>query len=259
MKLIFPNGEHPQALLGDGVNRIGSAPDAQVHIDTADLAPVHAELAVQGGNVTLRVPDPGNPVGVNGKPVQGAIALRGGDTISVGAVQMRLVVVERAASTEKPAADADSGATRLRMAIPKYVLRGVSGAAFGKTFPVPAQLTIGRAQECDISIASEEISRRHATVKPTPEGLLVEDLNSANGTYINGQLVQSGVLKAGDELRLDAIRFLLVAPGMEIPPAQKPTAQLPAKASTGGSGKWIALGVAVLAAAGGVAAYLLLL
>jgi pSer/pThr/pTyr-binding forkhead associated (FHA) protein len=257
MKLIFPNEEHPQALLSDGVNRIGSAPDAHVRLDAADIAPVHAELAVQGGGVTLRVPDAGNAVGVNGKTVQGAIALRGGDTITVGGVQMRLVVVEQASSSDKPSAEADNGATRLRMAIPKYVLRGVSGSAFGKTFPIGAQLTIGRAQDCDISIASEEISRRHASVKPTPEGLLVEDLGSANGTYINGQLVKSGVLKAGDELRLDAIRFLLVAPGMEIPPAQKPTVQQPVQAS-GGSGKWVAIGVAVAAAAGGVAAWLYL-
>jgi pSer/pThr/pTyr-binding forkhead associated (FHA) protein len=257
MKLIFPNGEHSQALLSDGVNRIGSAPDSHVRLDRDDIAPVHAELAVAAGAVTLRVPDPSNPVSVNGKPVQsGVIALRGGDIIGVAGVQMRYVVVEVASSTAKANPDADSGATRLRMAIPKFVLRGVSGAAFGKTFPVPAQLVIGRAQECDISIPSEEISRRHAQVKPTPDGLLVEDLGSSNGTYINGQRVQSAVLKPGDELRLDAIRFLLVAPGLEIPSSQRPTTPLPVQDAGQGRGKWIAIGVAIAAAAGGVAAYL---
>jgi pSer/pThr/pTyr-binding forkhead associated (FHA) protein len=256
MKLIFPNGEHSQALLSDGVNRIGSAPDSHIRLDRDNIAPVHAELAVQGNGVTLRVPDAGNPVSVNGKPVQGAMALRGGDLIGVGNVQMRYVVVEQASSSVKKNTDADAGATRLRMAIPKYVLRGVSGAAFGKTFPVPGQISIGRAPECDISIPTEEISRRHAQVKPTPDGLLVEDLGSSNGTFINGQSVQSGILKPGDELRLDAIRFLLVAPGMEIPAAQRPTTQLPVQAEGGGSGKWIAIGAAIAAAAGGVAAYL---
>lgn len=257
MKLIFPNGEHPQALLSAGVNRIGSAPDAHVRLDLGGIAPVHAELAVQGSSVTLRVPDAGNPVTVNGKPVQGAIALRGGDTIGVDGVQMRFVVVEQAQASagREATADVDSGATRLRMAIPKFVLRGVSGAAFGKTYPVGGSLTIGRAQECDISIPSEEISRRHAQVKPTHDGLSVEDLGSANGTYINGQRVQTGILKAGDELRLDAIRFLLVAPGMEIPSQQKPTAQLPLPATSGGAGKWIGIGVAVAAAAAAAAAY----
>jgi pSer/pThr/pTyr-binding forkhead associated (FHA) protein len=259
MKLIFPNGEHSQVLLGEGMNRIGSAPDSHVRLDQDDVAPVHAELQLQGGSVTLRVPDPGNPVTVNGKSVHGAMALRGGDTIGVGGVQMRFVVVEKASSSATSAADNDSGATRLRMAIPKYVLRGVSGAAFGKTFPIGALTVIGRAQECDVSIASEEMSRRHAQVKPTPDGLLVEDLGSANGTYINGQRVQSGLLKAGDELRLDAIRFLLVAPGLEIPSSSRPTTQLPQPASGGGSGKWIALAAGVIAAAGAAAAYVFLL
>lgn len=261
MKLIFPNGEHPHALLSDGVNRLGSAPDAHVRIDRPAVAPLHAELQVQGQSVTLRVPDPGNPVMVNGKSVQGAIAIRGGDMIGIDGVQMKMVVVEPTsaqASAKSGALDADSGATRLRMAVPKFVLRGVSGTAFGKTFPVAGPTTIGRAQECDISVPTDEISRRHAQVRPTQDGLAVEDLGSANGTYINGQRVQNGLLKPGDELRLDTVRFLLVAPGMEIPSSQKPTAQLPLPAAQGsGKGLWIGIGVAVAAAVAGAAAYLL--
>jgi pSer/pThr/pTyr-binding forkhead associated (FHA) protein len=259
MKLIFPNGEHSQVLLSDGMNRIGSAPDSHVRLDLDGIAPVHAELQVQSSGITLRVPDPGNPVTVNGKPASGAMALRNGDMVGVAGVQMRFVVVEQASSSAKASPDADSGATRLRMAIPRFVLRGVSGAAFGKTFPIGALTTIGRAPECDVSIPSEEISRRHAQVKPTQDGLMVEDLGSANGTFINGQRVQSGLLKAGDELRLDAIRFLLVAPGMEIPSSQKPTTQLPLPAQGGGNGKWIGIGVAVAAAVAGAAAYVVYL
>lgn len=133
----------------------------------------------------------------------------------------------------------DSGATRVRAALPKYVLRGVSGATFGKTFPVVAPTVIGRQHDCDIAIASEEISRRHAQVKPTPDGLLVEDLGSSNGTYINGSRVQSGLLKAGDELRLDAVRFMLVVPGKEIPNtnAHAPsTTSAPAQVRQGNAG-----------------------
>jgi hypothetical protein len=149
--------------------------------------------------------------------------------------------------------DHDAGATRMRMAVPKFVLRGVSGPAFGKTYPIPSAQVIGRSDECNISIASDEISRRHAQVKPTQDGLAVEDLGSANGTFINGQRVQNGLLKPGDELRLDTIRFLLVAPGMEIASAAKPTTQLPVQ--SGGRGKGALIGVigavvAVAAAAG---------
>ena len=83
-------------------------------------------------------------------------------------------------------------------------------------FPVAGPVVIGRAPECDISVPADEMSRRHALVKPTPDGLQVEDLGSSNGTYINNKRVQTGFLGPGDELRLDAVRFILVAPGMEI-------------------------------------------
>jgi hypothetical protein len=132
--------------------------------------------------------------------------------------------------------DDDSGATRVRQAIPKYVLRGVSGALFSKVFPVTGPVVMGRAAECDISVPADEISRRHALVKPTPEGLAVEDLGSSNGTFINGKRVQHGFLNPGDELRLDAVRFILVAPGMEMATAQVPKmAPVTASKAPGGS------------------------
>lgn len=223
MKLIFPHGEHSQVLLSDGVNRIGSAPDAQVRLDRLDIAPVHCELQVAGTLVTVRVPDPSHPVTLNGKPVQGVMAVRAGDEVGIAGIVAKLVSVERAAGVAGARFDPDNdtGATRMRMAVPKFVLRGVSGPAFGKAFPVPVLQVIGRSEECNICIPAEEISRRHAQVKPTADGLAVEDLGSANGTYINGQRVQTGVMKPGDELRLDTIRFLLVAPGMEITAATK--------------------------------------
>jgi len=258
MKLIFPNGEHPQALLNDGINRIGSAPDSQIRLNLAGIAPVHCELSLQGAGVTLRIPDPSLPITLNGKPVQGVMALRSNDMLGIGSVQARFVVVEVARGRSAPEADADSGATRLRMAVPKFVLRGVSGSAFGKNYPVPSQMVIGRAPECEISIASDEISRRHAQVKPVADGLAVEDLGSSNGTFINGQRVEKGVLKPGDELRLDTVRFMLVAPGMEIPAAQKATLQLPVQGRKSPNVILIVLGSVIAAAsAAGLVVYLL--
>jgi pSer/pThr/pTyr-binding forkhead associated (FHA) protein len=81
-------------------------------------------------------------------------------------------------------------------------------------------------------VPADEISRRHALVKPTPEGLAVEDLGSSNGTFINGKRVQHGFLNPGDELRLDAVRFILVAPGMEMATAQMPKSNTPAPSSS---------------------------
>lgn len=248
MKLVFPNGEHVQVLLNTGVNKIGSAAEGAVVLTDPAIAGLHCEIHVTSTGANLQVPATGGAVTVNGKPVPDIMALRAGDQIGIGPVVAKFVVVEAARSQPAPGvvpgSDEDSGATRVRMAVPKYVLRGVSGAVFGKVFPVAGPVVIGRATECDISVQAEEISRRHALVKPTPDGLSVEDLGSSNGTYINAKRVQQGFLNAGDELRLDAVRFIVVAPGMEMAQqtSRMAASNEPAAASSsGGSGmsKWV--------------------
>jgi len=257
LKLIFPNGEHGQVLLSDGVTRIGADPEGHVSIDKPGVALKHCEIEHSDGQSVLRVVTPGSIVSINGTRVQATGVVKAGDLLMIGPVQVRMVGVERAAAATvaapaRPAAVDDSGATRLRMALPKYVLRGVSGAAFGKTFPIYQQMVIGRQQDCEISIPSEEISRRHASVKPTPDGLMVEDMGSSNGTFINGKRVQSGLLKPGEELRLDAIRFMLIAPGMEIPKAAAPAA---ASDRPGAANGKLLLVVGALVVLAGAAAY----
>ncbi len=260
MKLFFPNGEHPQVLIGQGSQQVGSADGLAIVLAAPNVAQRHAELVREGDVVTLRALEGAAALSVNGQPLVGEAVLQPGDLIGFGDVQARVVGVEKAGvapAPSRPAPVDDSGATRVRMAVPRFVLRGVSGAAFGKTYPVMTQQVIGRQSDCDIAIPSEEISRRHAQVRPTPIGLHVEDLGSSNGTFINGKRVQEGLLKPGEELRLDNIRFLLVAPGAEIPATSKlAKGNEPAPQKSGSPIGWIAATLAALAAAGAAAYFL---
>lgn len=258
MKLVFPNGEHSQVLLSHGLNRIGSSPDGAVVLHNPEVVPRHCEIHVTGTGANLQVPDGGGAVTVNGRLVADIMALRPGDLIGIGPVQARYAIVEAARSAPSEAAgpDEDSGATRVRTAIPKYLLRGVSGAVFGKVFPVGGPTAIGRAPECDISVQGEEISRRHALVKPTTDGLSVEDLGSSNGTYVNGRRVQQAFLSPGDELKLDTVRFIVVAPGMEMAQqtARLATATEPAAAAAGAGGAGHSIWVPIMLVAAAVIA-----
>ncbi len=143
------------------------------------------------------------------------------------------------------------GATRVRVALPKYILRGVSGSTFGKTFALHGTMVVGRAAECEISIPTEEVSRRHAQLRTVSDGIHVEDLGSANGTFINGERVKQGVLMPGDELRLDTVRFTLIVPGQELQQAAQktsaPSAISVAAQQEGSSlGLYVAIGVAAV-------------
>lgn len=233
MKLVFPNGEHGQLLLHPGINRIGTDLECAAVLARPGILPVHCVIHITSTGANLQVPAGAGPVTVNGKPVPDIMGLRSGDLLAIGPVMAKFIVVEEARAAPSGGSNAsnlpedDSNATRVRMAIPKFVLRGVSGAVFSKVFPITGPVVIGRAAECDISVPADEMSRRHALVKPTPEGLAVEDLGSSNGTFVNNKRVQQGFMKPGDELRLDAVRFILVAPGMEMAHSATPAARPP--------------------------------
>jgi hypothetical protein len=70
-------------------------------------------------------------------------------------------------------------------------------------------LQIGRHEECDISLPDRQVSRNHARIFWQGESYHVEDLNSKNGTHLNGQEVTSPMpLMDGDEIQI-ALRFKL--------------------------------------------------
>jgi hypothetical protein len=78
------------------------------------------------------------------------------------------------------------------------------GAGAGSEHPVEDELILGRERgTADIVIEDPGVSRRHARVLPDNGALIVEDLGSSNGTYVNGERISGPVkLAAGDEVQL---------------------------------------------------------
>jgi predicted component of type VI protein secretion system len=69
---------------------------------------------------------------------------------------------------------------------------------------------IGRRHDCDLRILSAEVSRRHCRVLVQDGYLNVEDLDSVNGTFINGRkVVGTRILKPGDTLEIGPMRFVV--------------------------------------------------
>ena len=68
---------------------------------------------------------------------------------------------------------------------------------------------VGRMTDNDLVLDDPKVSRYHAQIKLSRSGLLIEDLGSANGVYVNGQPVDSALLADGDEIRIGAttLRF----------------------------------------------------
>ena len=254
MKLLFPNGEYEPIELTDGRVLVGTAPDCGVMLAAPGIAAHHCELRSRGEQ-TLVVPlDAQAATVLNGKQIVGDTPIKPGDLLLFSKVGCRVVATEKVAAAplplRKPAptGNEDDGRTRVRMALPKYMLRGVSGPTFGKTYAMVGTLIVGRNSDCGICIPTDEISRHHAKLQVVPDGVMVEDMGSANGTFVNNQRVHAGtLLKAGDELRMDTVRFLLMSPGMDAPAATVRTeTPAPAAEVKSGNALWIVAGLVVL-------------
>jgi pSer/pThr/pTyr-binding forkhead associated (FHA) protein len=270
MKLLFPNGEHEPVELKEGSALVGTASDAQIMLAAPSIAVRHCELRMRGDAGAVIPLDAHAATVLNGRQISGETPIKPGDLLLFGKVGARVVAMEKtpAQPIRKPlpapaASNEEDGRTRVRMALPKYLLRGVSGPTFGKTYAMVGTLIVGRNTDCGISIASDEISRNHAKLQVVPDGVMVEDMGSANGTFVNNQRVHAGtLLKAGDELRVDTVRFMLMSPTMDVNhPAVaaargEAPAPAPAQAKSGGM-MWIVAGAIVVVLVALVALHLL--
>lgn len=82
-------------------------------------------------------------------------------------------------------------------------LEVVEGPNAGLQLPVDRPLLLGREETADVHLDDPRVSRRHARLTPSGDGASIEDLGSANGTFVNhAQVHASAPVSPGDELLL---------------------------------------------------------
>lgn len=86
----------------------------------------------------------------------------------------------------------------------------IAGAEAGRMYKVDrAEMIIGRAQGAGVRIVDDGVSRQHARVECDSEGLVVLfDLNSTNGTYVNGDQIERRMLQDGDKIQIGTTTIL---------------------------------------------------
>jgi len=100
-------------------------------------------------------------------------------------------------------------------------VRWITASGMAPQLLTGAHLTLGRGAESDLRIESSGVSRRHAELTRQGPVFAIRDLESRNGTFLNGRRVQHGALSEGDVLRLgDAVGVISrVHPDGHGPPA----------------------------------------
>lgn len=83
------------------------------------------------------------------------------------------------------------------------------------------EVVLGRDAQADIPLSDTAASRRHARIHPSPEGWMLEDLGSSNGTSINGRPVSTCLLRPGDQIQIGQTQITFTA---DAPPPVPPQA-----------------------------------
>ena len=210
MRLSFSNGEHADVLVDSGVTGIGSAQDNTIKLDAGGVKPWHARLIVDKRGMILEVLDAEARTHVNARPIVEKALLRLGDVINLDEVAVTLMpdsddVIDRRVPAESTTGNVSAEVSRV-------VLRGVSGAHYGKTINVGEQLIIGNGSR-GLDLEDPEFGERHAAINASDEAIHFRDYESADGTEINGVRLKTAVLHPGDQISFGRNRFVLEAPG----------------------------------------------
>jgi pSer/pThr/pTyr-binding forkhead associated (FHA) protein len=174
---VLVGAGHTPAPLGPGLTTIGRSSGNDITIDSLLVSRRHARLDCSAGRCTVEDLGSANGLFVNGRRVSHAV-LNPGDRLRLGDVELTY----QPAGSSQPRAWLEIGATRYPLS--------------------PERTSIGRSRDNSIRLADERASRRHARVDLQQGTFVISDLDSANGTFVNGQRIQRHALRSGDEIRI---------------------------------------------------------
>ena len=98
----------------------------------------------------------------------------------------------------------------------------LSAGMTGRTQELKAdKTTIGRVEDNTFQIAEPSVSSHHCEIILKGNDVIVKDLNSTNGTFINGEKISEGPLKSGQILRLGQVEMRLETDAAPAPASQK--------------------------------------
>jgi hypothetical protein len=183
--VVFPAGRFQatrQFPLNGEKMTVGSAADARVPIDGANIRAQHASFSCRGGEWFI-IGDDQCSVGDVPLAEDCARVVRAGDPIRVGEVAM-VLQPSTAAGGAVPISEDD--VTHLRPP-PWPTVRVTEGPSVGHVVGLKEEgrtYVVGRGDKCDLKLDDRNVSREHVEITRTPKGILVQDRTSTRGTWL---------------------------------------------------------------------------
>ena len=234
-----------------------TAADVVLQDSSGQVSRRHARIRLSDGAAVLEDLDSTNGTYLNGQRIAEPRPLSAGDQIKIGDSTLEFTPAPDLGPGEEIDVTPAHGIERPTFAPPGSdgELRILSGPGAGANAPVRGgSATIGREPECDLQVLDSEVSRRHAKVTIRDGVATIDDLHSANGTYVNGErILEPYTLAPADRIQIGEATIELTSPvfeGEAVPPQPARLTEVrevlsrSAEVLTGaGTRKWWTLGV----------------
>lgn len=213
LQLRFADETKPPFWLVASSYTFGASLDNDHVLSQDHVAPEHARIIVDGELVRLVRMDMASSTRVNGIEIRQEEELKAGDEITLGTAKLHVTDPKSEARALVDEAAGSSTVLRQPTQAPldtevHWFLRPLNTTLVsGDPFPIESEAVLGRSKDSDICVPASHLSRKHARFTYDGNKLKIEDLNSSNGTFVNGKKVQMIELKHGDEVGFDTLRF----------------------------------------------------
>jgi len=182
----------------DGEFYIGRSQASDIELPSDNVSRRHARLYTVDGRCYVEDLSSANGVYVNGRRITEVYAIQRAAKIKIGDYYLH---VEALGEEEE--------------AVVFYKLAGLTAPLEGQTISVEKRTSlVGRGKDCAVVVIDKSVSRVHGRITVERSGsIMVEDLKSSNGTFVNDSRVESATIRHGDFLRFGNVEFKVEVPG----------------------------------------------
>jgi ABC-type multidrug transport system ATPase subunit/pSer/pThr/pTyr-binding forkhead associated (FHA) protein len=179
-------------LLSKPVMRVGRAADNDIVVKSGLVSNHHLQVETQAGAVTITDLKSTNGTQVNGSriPPNQGFPLQPGDVIRIGDLTGNSIQITYGSAAE--------GTLRTQAA----------GSLDLTKLATQPSVLIGRAATCDLAMPHPSVSKHHAMIVRQQGEIVIRDLGSTNGTFVNGVRINQTTLRNGDVIQIGPFRLV---------------------------------------------------
>ncbi len=198
LKLQFKDRRRESVWLVDTRFSIGKSNQNSLMIEDASIEDKHAEIVNQQEQLFIYKKSPSASIKVNGVEITESQPIKATDSLTLGQIELELIDSKTLSSNPSKQHP--------------WSLHSNASWLEKSDYIITEKTIIGRDPGCDIALSLDYLSRKHVSLEPINGKLIIEDLNSSNGTFVNGEKISKAELQPGDKIKLDVLTFEVRGP-----------------------------------------------